>query len=91
MLGVSNLFSSIKAIRRPLIVVLTVKFYPMCRHPTSCCSAAEIMSVLFFHTMRYKADDPRNACNDRFVMSKVEPWTIGFFCQDMFHLLLVKI
>ncbi|XP_036387583.1 transketolase-like protein 2 [Megalops cyprinoides] len=39
-------------------------------HPTSCCSAAEIMSVLFFHTMRYKASDPRNACNDRFVMSK---------------------
>lgn len=24
-------------------------------HPTSCCSAAEIMAVLFFHTMRYKA------------------------------------
>ncbi|KAJ8259697.1 hypothetical protein GJAV_G00172380 [Gymnothorax javanicus] len=39
-------------------------------HPSSCCSAAEIMSVLFFHTMRYKANDPRNACNDRFVMSK---------------------
>ncbi|KAL7859967.1 hypothetical protein SRHO_G00151140 [Serrasalmus rhombeus] len=39
-------------------------------HPTSCCSAAELMSVLFFHTMRYKASDPRNACNDRFVMSK---------------------
>lgn len=39
-------------------------------HPTSCCSAADIMSVLFFHTMRYKANDPRNACNDRFVMSK---------------------
>uniref|UniRef100_A0AAY4D6L9 Transketolase n=1 Tax=Denticeps clupeoides TaxID=299321 RepID=A0AAY4D6L9_9TELE len=39
-------------------------------HPTSCCSAAEIMSVLFFHTMRYKPKDPRNACNDRFVMSK---------------------
>ncbi|KAG9353184.1 hypothetical protein JZ751_017760 [Albula glossodonta] len=43
---------------------------PPPRHPTSCCSAAEIMSVLFFHTMRYKASDPRNACNDRFVMSK---------------------
>ncbi|XP_061652232.1 transketolase-like protein 2 isoform X2 [Phyllopteryx taeniolatus] len=28
------------------------------------------MSVLFFHAMRYKADDPRNACNDRFVLSK---------------------
>lgn len=41
-------------------------------HPTSCCSAAEIMSVLFFHTMRYKTEDPRNQCNDRFVLSKVE-------------------
>ncbi|KAM9856022.1 transketolase-like protein 2 [Aulostomus maculatus] len=39
-------------------------------HPTSCCSAAELMSVLFFHTMRYKADDPRHHCNDRFVLSK---------------------
>ncbi|XP_061113074.1 transketolase-like [Conger conger] len=39
-------------------------------HPTSCCSAAEVMAVLFFRTMRYKASDPRNACNDRFVMSK---------------------
>ncbi|KAM8799612.1 TKT Transketolase, partial [Eudromia elegans] len=39
-------------------------------HPTSCCSAAEIMSVLFFHTMRYKVQDPRNASNDRFVLSK---------------------
>ncbi|XP_012863310.2 transketolase [Echinops telfairi] len=39
-------------------------------HPTSCCSAAEIMSVLFFHTMRYKAQDPRNPHNDRFVLSK---------------------
>ncbi|XP_056446728.1 transketolase-like [Gadus chalcogrammus] len=39
-------------------------------HPTSCCSAAELMSVMFFHSMRYKAADPRNQCNDRFVMSK---------------------
>ncbi|XP_069501530.1 transketolase-like protein 1 [Ambystoma mexicanum] len=39
-------------------------------HPTSCCSAAEIMSVLFFHTMKYKASDPANANNDRFVLSK---------------------
>uniref|UniRef100_A0A8C7NPH8 Transketolase n=1 Tax=Oncorhynchus mykiss TaxID=8022 RepID=A0A8C7NPH8_ONCMY len=39
-------------------------------HPTTCCSAAELMSVLFFHTMRYKATDPRNQCNDRFVLSK---------------------
>ncbi|XP_038628776.1 transketolase isoform X1 [Tachyglossus aculeatus] len=39
-------------------------------HPTSCCSAAEIMSVLFFHTMKYKPQDPRNPNNDRFVLSK---------------------
>ncbi|TKS71390.1 Transketolase [Collichthys lucidus] len=36
------------------------------RHPTSCCSVAEIMSVLFFHTMKYRYDDPRNFNNDRF-------------------------
>uniref|UniRef100_A0A8C9UAW1 Transketolase n=1 Tax=Scleropages formosus TaxID=113540 RepID=A0A8C9UAW1_SCLFO len=40
-------------------------------HPTSCCSVAEIMSVLFFHTMRYRPEDPRNPNNDRFVLSKV--------------------
>ncbi|XP_044299657.1 transketolase-like protein 1 [Varanus komodoensis] len=39
-------------------------------HPTSCCSAAEIMSVLFFHTMRYKPADPGHPSNDRFVLSK---------------------
>ncbi|XP_054431956.1 transketolase-like protein 2 [Pteronotus mesoamericanus] len=39
-------------------------------HPTSCCSAAEILSVLFFHTMRYKPADPGHPDNDRFVLSK---------------------
>ncbi|KAM7141617.1 transketolase-like protein 2 [Molossus nigricans] len=39
-------------------------------HPTSCCSAAEIMSVLFFHTMRYKQADPEHPDNDRFILSK---------------------
>lgn len=29
------------------------------------------MSVLFFHTMKYRYDDPRNFNNDRFVLSKV--------------------
>jgi transketolase len=42
-----------------------------CRHPTSCCSAAEIMSTLFFYAMKYKVDKPRDAANDRFVLSKV--------------------
>ena len=39
-------------------------------HPTSCSSMAETMSVLFFNTMRYKVDDPKNASNDRFILSK---------------------
>lgn len=39
-------------------------------HPTSCCSAAEIMSVLFFHTMKYSVSEPRGPSNDRFVLSK---------------------
>ncbi|XP_073229015.1 transketolase-like protein 2 [Porites lutea] len=39
-------------------------------HPTSCCSIAEILSVLFFHTMRYKVSEPRDLSSDRFVLSK---------------------
>jgi transketolase len=39
-------------------------------HPTSCCSAADIMSVLFFNVMRYTIEEPRHPNNDRFVLSK---------------------
>jgi len=39
-------------------------------HPSSCSSISEIMSVLFFHTMRYNPKEPRNPANDRFVLSK---------------------
>ncbi|CAI9149853.1 unnamed protein product [Rangifer tarandus platyrhynchus] len=39
-------------------------------HPTSCSSAAEIMSVLFFHVMRCKQTNPENPDNDRFILSK---------------------
>ncbi|XP_041701856.2 transketolase isoform X2 [Coregonus clupeaformis] len=39
-------------------------------HPTSCCSVAEIMSVLFFNTMKYRPEEPRNINSDRFVLSK---------------------
>ena len=42
-----------------------------CSHPSSCCSVAEIMSVLFFHSMKYRPEDPRNSNNDRFILSKV--------------------
>jgi len=39
-------------------------------HPTSCMSAAEILSVLFFNEMRYKIEEPRDPSSDRFILSK---------------------
>lgn len=39
-------------------------------HPTSCASMAEIMSVLFFNTMRYNLKFPRDPSSDRFILSK---------------------
>jgi transketolase len=39
-------------------------------HPTSCASAAEIVSALFFSVMRYDPKNPRNPNNDVFILSK---------------------
>jgi transketolase len=39
-------------------------------HPTSCCSAAEIVSTLFFSELRFDPKNPQNPDNDRFVLSK---------------------
>jgi transketolase len=39
-------------------------------HPTSCLSAAEIVSTLFFGEMRFDPKNPKNIDNDRFVLSK---------------------
>jgi transketolase len=39
-------------------------------HPTSCASAAEIMSALFFSVMRYDPHDPHNRAADIFLLSK---------------------
>src|SRR5881392_4000089 len=39
-------------------------------HPSSCLSAADLMSVVFFNEMRFDPKDPRNPANDRFVLSK---------------------
>ncbi len=39
-------------------------------HPTSCASAAEIMSALFFSVMRYDPQKPGGQANDVFVLSK---------------------
>jgi transketolase len=39
-------------------------------HPTSCASAADIVSVLFFSVMRYDPHNPGSPANDIFVLSK---------------------
>jgi transketolase len=39
-------------------------------HPTSCCSAADILAVLFFAELRFDPQDPHHAGSDRFVLSK---------------------
>src|SRR5574341_2198264 len=39
-------------------------------HPSSCCSAADIVATLFFSVMRYDPTDPRRPGSDRFVLSK---------------------
>src|SRR6266511_2833570 len=39
-------------------------------HPTSCCSAADIVAALFFGHMRYDPKDPHYYNNDRFILSK---------------------
>ena len=39
-------------------------------HPTTCLSAADIVSALFFHEMRYDCSDAQNPNNDRFILSK---------------------
>jgi transketolase len=39
-------------------------------HPTSCCSAADLVAAIFFSEMRYDARNPQNPDNDRFVLSK---------------------
>jgi transketolase len=39
-------------------------------HPTSCCSAADLVAALFFAEMRFDPRDPNHPGSDRFVLSK---------------------
>src|SRR6476661_11263108 len=39
-------------------------------HPSSCCSAADLVAALFFGHMRYDPKNPRYANHDRFILSK---------------------
>jgi transketolase len=39
-------------------------------HPTTCCSAADLVAALFFAEMRFDPNDPQHPGADRFVLSK---------------------
>src|SRR5213082_4188990 len=39
-------------------------------HPTSCCSAADLVAALFLAEMRFLPKDPHNPESDRFILSK---------------------
>ena len=39
-------------------------------HPTSCCSAADLVAAIFFAEMKFDPKDPANPDSDRFVLSK---------------------
>src|SRR5438067_11044976 len=39
-------------------------------HPTSCASAADIVSVLFYAVMRFDPRHPQRSDNDAFILSK---------------------
>src|SRR5215468_5352527 len=39
-------------------------------HPSSCLSAADLTSVIFFREMQFDPKDPHNPANDRFILSK---------------------
>src|SRR5438874_1109699 len=39
-------------------------------HPTSCCSAADVVATLFFGHMKFNPKNPHYYNNDRFILSK---------------------
>uniref|UniRef100_T1JS90 transketolase n=1 Tax=Tetranychus urticae TaxID=32264 RepID=T1JS90_TETUR len=51
-------------------------------HPTSCASMAEIMSVLFFDTMRYSLKEPRHPASDRLVLTEGSVWEAMAFASN---------
>ncbi len=59
-------------------------------HPSTCCSAADIVAALFFSELRFDPKQPRHARADRFVLSKghaapllYAAWaSVGLFPRD---------
>jgi transketolase len=65
-------------------------------HPSSCCSAADLVAALFFGHMRFDPKNPKYGNNDRFILSKghaapllYSAWAeLGFFPRE--HLLTLR-
>ncbi len=71
-------FKDVASILRRDVLQMTTKAGS--GHPSSCFSAAEIMSVLFFHEMNYDAKNPENEDNDEFILSKGHAAPILYAC-----------
>ncbi len=64
-------FESLKGVANQLrIHSITATTAAGSGHPTSCCSAADLVATLFFGQMRYDAKNPHHYNNDRFILSK---------------------
>ena len=57
-------------------------------HPTSCLSAAEILSALFFDSMQYDTKNSNNENNDEFILSKGHASPILY--SALFHAGVIK-
>jgi transketolase len=62
-----NLHSLATLLRRDVLEMTTAA---QSGHPSSCLSAADIVTALFFHTMKYDMYNAHNPDNDEFVLSK---------------------
>src|SRR5262245_37264756 len=49
-------------------------------HPSSCLSAADLASVVFFREMRFDPADPKSPANDHFVLSKGHAAPLLYAC-----------
>lgn len=73
-----------------LLELKLINIFNFYSHPTSCASMAEIMSVLFFHTMRYKVSSPKDPSNDRFILSKGHAAPI-LYAGNVKYIIIIKL
>jgi transketolase len=76
-MSVEDLKAVADALRRDCLIATTSAGSG---HATSCMSAAEIMSTLFFSIMNYDVNNPENPNNDEFVLSKGHAAPILYAC-----------